>query len=851
MALRFLILIVLLIIELFHLGEKADKCYYLKCFTITKILFKMEALMLEEILKRDDFRCLSFWSWNGDMKADEVREQIRGFAKQGLGGFFMHSRAGLSIDYLGEEWFSACEIALDEAQKLNLSVWIYDEDGWPSGFAGGIVPRLGLAYQLKRLLFCRNKAEANANTDHFIAAFREKEANQFSRIDFSSTKEDDLFCYYIVDEHYVDLLYADVTNKFIESTHEKYKQHFAKYFGSTIIGIFTDEPQLNSGGLPWSFSLPLAFEQLFNKNIVNELWKLKIDGEGFEEFRHDFWKTVSSLLQQNFSKRIGDWCSDNNLHFTGHYAAEDGLCDQITSNANVMPNYEFMSLPGIDHLGKRLASPVLLKQVSSVARQFDYKRILSESYGCAGWDISFSDMAWIGGWQAAFGVNLMCLHLSAYSIKGRRKRDYPAFYSYQEPWWDEFHFLAKYLSGLDYTLTKGNRMVDFLVLNPMTSLWCKFMPGYNSIVKNISSQYRLLIENLIDVQIDFDIGDEDLLANHAYIENHKIKINNCSYSVLIIPEATSLEKSTVDLMTQFAKSGGKIIFANSRPYLVDGKVCQNDNEIQNICAIDIQNRRDIWKKSMQVMNYERNLVVCGVDCLTPTEDIITHFRKENDTYIAFVFNPKTDATKHVFLKAIGENRIFEIDPNTLKQVEQMASFDGEYTQVKLNLNPKQSNLYEIKPGVSLKNKYHVNRTINLCDFNIELSDYNSLTIDYCKYSINGNEFTVERPVVCILDDLYADVHKLSKNTEVIIRYRFQANFDGKIPNFLQLAIENQDCNQIRFNGIEISDRYTGWWIDKCIGLFDVKDIVVESENIVELFYEIPIFDNIPDSFELI
>ena len=46
------------------------------------------------------YKMISFWSWNMDMNESEVRSQIRGFAEQGFGGFFVHSRAGLTIEYM-------------------------------------------------------------------------------------------------------------------------------------------------------------------------------------------------------------------------------------------------------------------------------------------------------------------------------------------------------------------------------------------------------------------------------------------------------------------------------------------------------------------------------------------------------------------------------------------------------------------------------------------------------------------------------------------------------------------------------------------------------------------------------
>ena len=38
-------------------------------------------------------------------------------------------------------------------------------------------------------------------------------------------------------------------------------------------------------------------------------------------------------------------------------------------------------------------------EASSAARQFGRHRVLSELYGCTGWDFTFEGMKWVGDWQ--------------------------------------------------------------------------------------------------------------------------------------------------------------------------------------------------------------------------------------------------------------------------------------------------------------------------------------------------------------------------------------------------------------------------------------------------------------------
>ncbi|MEI8207433.1 MAG: glycoside hydrolase, partial [Kiritimatiellales bacterium] len=86
-----------------------------------------------------EWRGKPFWSWNGRLQKEELIRQIHVMKEMGMGGFFMHSRTGLETEYLGDEWFDLINACADEAEKLGLEAWLYDEDRWPSGLAGGIV----------------------------------------------------------------------------------------------------------------------------------------------------------------------------------------------------------------------------------------------------------------------------------------------------------------------------------------------------------------------------------------------------------------------------------------------------------------------------------------------------------------------------------------------------------------------------------------------------------------------------------------------------------------------------------------------------------------------------------------
>ena len=88
-------------------------------------------------MKDNKLRPVPFWSWNGELEPEKLVDQINWMHDNGIGGFFMHARGGLTTPYLGEKWFKCVEACLKRAKELNMEAYAYDENGWPSGFAGG------------------------------------------------------------------------------------------------------------------------------------------------------------------------------------------------------------------------------------------------------------------------------------------------------------------------------------------------------------------------------------------------------------------------------------------------------------------------------------------------------------------------------------------------------------------------------------------------------------------------------------------------------------------------------------------------------------------------------------------
>ena len=524
------------------------------------------------------FRHVPFWIWNDKLDEAELRRQIREMADKGWGGYFAHSRVGLVTGYLSDEWMSLTSACADEAVKTGTSLWLYDEDKWPSGFAGGAVPEQSEDFRCRGLVLL-HKGKA-CETDTVLAEVRH------NGIDYEICKRvSPLGDLWFNGASYVDLMNPDAVRAFINCTHERYKTSCGEHFGKAIPGIFTDEPgyifqnNYDVPAVPWSDHLVPFFESRNGYDIREKLPMLFFELDGYQKVRLDFYDAAAELFKNSYTKQYSDWCADNNLIMTGHFMGDDNLLEQTMWSGDLMSNYELMQWPGIDKLYRNLNGIIAPKQVSSVADQLGKERVLSEMFGCVGGQVSFFHRKWIGDWQNMLGVSLITAHLSLYSMRGDRKRDFPANFFYPQPWWQDERGFADYQARVCAAVSEGRRAVDLLIVQPLTSVWTEYTPvkklEYGPWPRKMLAfdlPFEALSKELLSEKIDYHYGNETLMAKHGSTADAQLSIGRYSYGCVVIPPASNLRASTYALLKDYAESGGKLILIEPVPCRIDGEL---------------------------------------------------------------------------------------------------------------------------------------------------------------------------------------------------------------------------------------------------------------------------------------
>ncbi len=567
-----------------------------------------------------EYRGTPFWAWNGRLDKDRLTEQIRIFKKMGLGGFHMHVRTGMESPYLEEEFMDSVRHCIGKAEELGMLAWLYDEDRWPSGTAGGRVTAGKPENARKSLLFtvrpyeeCGFPVPAAPEPGRGQENIRQENGKLLAVYDILLDKDCRLECAWRVrkeepvheravrwyaymeyasadpwfnNQAYVDTLNPEAIAEFIRITHEAYYQNAGEHFGRLVPAIFTDEPQFTPRGcldfagepkdvfLPWTARLPEAYREAFGEELLDvlpELFWERADGK-LSSVRWSFQNLVTDLFVESYCEQIGKWCREHGLYLTGHVMGEGSLYDQTQAVGDAMRCYPSFGLPGIDMLCD-FHEYTTAKQAQSMVRQTGAEGMLSELYGVTGWDYDFRGYKLQGDWQAALGVTVRVPHLAWYTMKGEAKRDYPASINYQSPWWEEFSLVENHFARLNTALTRGRAVVKVAVLHPVETYWLYFGPGNQTAAlrEQMDSQFARLARVLLFGGIDFDYLCEARLPQQCSGSAYPLQVGEMAYETIIVPPIRTIRSTTLKLLTDFAEKGGKLIFLGDCPDYVDAR----------------------------------------------------------------------------------------------------------------------------------------------------------------------------------------------------------------------------------------------------------------------------------------
>lgn len=825
-----------------------------------------------------EYRGTPFWAWNCKLDKETLTSQIEYLKEMGFGGFHIHSRAGMATEYLSDEFMDLINTCIKKAKSEDMLVWLYDEDRWPSGSAGGYVTKTK-KFRKRFLYFTKNKDENAVDSQtginegltylfacYDIALNDKGELAEYKIIKDTENAVNTKWYAYIKTEKesgwhnnqtYVNTLSKEAMDEFIRITHETYKKHCNDEFGSTIPAIFTDEPNhdfqdrfayashAETAVLPWTYDFAETYEKKYGINLSRHLPELfwELPEEKPSQARYFFHDHACELFTAAFMDNCADWCEKNNIHLTGHVLAEANLDGQTRAVGEAMRTYRSMGIPGIDMLCNDVELTTA-KQTQSVVHQYGREAMLSELYGVTNWDFDFRGHKFQGDWQAAFGVTVRVPHLSWVSMKGSAKRDYPASINYQSPWYREYSYIEDHFARLNTVMTRGKSAASVGVIHPIESFWINFGPSDSKSDKlqELEYNFKNITQWLSFGLIDFDFISEAILKDIGSNSKKLLNVGEMTYSTIVVPGCDTMRRTTFNMLKNFQENGGNLIFCGGYPKYIDAE------ETDEVKALYERSTKAEMNKSslLSALRDEKFLEIR--DAAGNSSDNLIHaVRNDNGILWAFIAHAKlpqcTDLSDSVKIRISFNGEFIPSLYDTVNGTvsEMNFSYENGKTIIYTEICSHDSLLIRLEKGrgeTKFPKKINTCRIIERLDFkhSVEYTreEPNVYLLDIAEYKLDDEEFAPEEEVLridkkCrqILDFPMAngrDTQPWAIQEEKISHYVTLKYEIYSETNISGVWLAAEDAKAVELNGIQVKTTPDGYYVDKAIKKFKLPGL---------------------------
>lgn len=413
----------------------------------------------------DEFTPIPFWFWNDMPDKEKIEKQLKDYREKGVNGIVLHPRIGIpkEIEYLSESFFEVVGWVIHAAKKLDMKIVLYDEGMYPSGSAHGMVVRENPSFAARGITITTKPGSDPILTELSENRFMVVRATGGTIRGIHFGEDDNEAGAPLA----ADILNSEAVDTFIRLTHEQYYKRFGAYFGTTIIGFFTDEPcpmgRNVRGFFPWSDGMKEDIIALGGK--LEELEGLFTGTENRTTICYK--KLLKRYLREVFYARLSKWCEKHHIALMGHPAESDDIEEEL-----------YFHVPGQDLIMRRVspetgglleADSVQAKVSADIARHLGRRRNSNECFGVCcreriPWYFTGRDMKWYIDWLAFRGVNLFIPHAFYYSVEGERSGERPPDVGPNNIWWKYYRQYSDYMKRLSFLMTDSKSSARIAIL---------------------------------------------------------------------------------------------------------------------------------------------------------------------------------------------------------------------------------------------------------------------------------------------------------------------------------------------------------------------------------------------------
>jgi hypothetical protein len=539
---------------------------------------------------------------------DEQKSKFESLVKKGFGGVVTNISF---TDYLmSDEKWEAFKTGLKTAEGLGMSLWLYDERGYPSGVAGGLTLKDHPADEATGLHVADVETKGEAVElalppgDLFKATalpVKDGAASLDGAVDLSSSISDGKIVWTppegtwrvfaitngrlyegthaavsLCDKlPYVNLVLQEPTARFIEVTHGEYARRLGDDLGKYFVATFTDEPSLmslfmrpqNHKVLPWGANVSAEFQKRRGYSPEAELPALITDaGPKGKKFRYDYWQTIGELVSENYFGQIQTWCHAHNIPSGGHLLCEEAFLGDVPLYGNFFQCLRRLDAPSMDCLtsipnevpwfvARMIGSvadlegrPITMSETSDFSQQYRSPGDERPKH-----DVTEAEIRGTCGREIINGINTIT-----------------SYYSFTNLDDAQLNRLNEWIGRCCTMWRGGHQVTDFAMLYPVETAWTRFEPSRDwvkespSDARRIERVFRETGDAMFFSRRDFTYIDARTLCE-AKCEDGVLKLRDLQWRVVVLPDADTLPLAAWENLERFYETGGAIVALMSLP----------------------------------------------------------------------------------------------------------------------------------------------------------------------------------------------------------------------------------------------------------------------------------------------
>jgi len=536
----------------------------------------------------------------------------------GIGGVMLFMS---KHNYLrNEEAWANMKTNIRLAKEAGMQVWVADDNGYPSGQAGGLVVAANPAFELRVLTPVVQRGQGQekirldlpASAEKFVSAmiYPEKEGqpvyasgvpgsvlgNHVEVTGLAGPWVLQAFALKINNDagspamgtvsgfgntgHYPNLLDSAAMEKFVDLTHAEYARRLGSLTNQIDV-FYCNEPHLgtiwHAGGerpggevfLPWVADMPQRFQKDHGYDLMPFLPAL-FSGNSDEArlVRRHFYQTVGNLFAENYTGRIARWAEARGVRSGGHLFLEERMDSQVISYGNFFQALQRQQIPGCD-----VAMPD-----PGDYWNFWMPRLISSAAQLQGRELVSVLIDPIVDRQTATlqpSPDFMLRFINPAALMGVNQFTNYVLWDQYPP--EVYHHFNENVGRLG-VMVKGARNVSSVAMYyPIETFQSLYVPSPKVFGEWLKDQpaaaaghetQEKLARNLYQNGCDFSWLDADAVLR-AEIREGRLVVGLHEYTSIIMPRVELLPLAVVQRLQRFEAAGGKVLWVDALPRLGD------------------------------------------------------------------------------------------------------------------------------------------------------------------------------------------------------------------------------------------------------------------------------------------